>query len=261
MEKRKIDFLIQDTLKREAEQIHAPQGLSCRVRQSVRMQGKEQQNMRRFGKKRAVILAAAMCIFGATAVMGAGKITGWMTGTNVNQPTYTSYEQIGDAKNQLGYEPKVVEAFSEGYRFQKAYISDVNGIDENGNVLGSFEELMIDYKKGADMLSLNISKPLASAAGESSRTPKAEDQCGEVTLNYYSDQYKFVPPDYELTEEDKINQQRDDFYISYGTSEIEYSVFQSVSWTEDGVSYLLMVKDSDLTSGQLFAMAKEVIEN
>ncbi|MBP3889243.1 MAG: hypothetical protein J6F30_16585 [Cellulosilyticum sp.] len=81
-----------------------------------------------------------------------------------------------------------------------------------------------------------------------------------MILSYYLTHYKSVPEGYELTEEDKINLERDDYEMSTGSDEIEYYDVYSVHWDIKDLQYGLLVFDTEMTSEELFEMAQEVID-
>ncbi|MDD3142290.1 MAG: signal peptide protein, partial [Lachnospiraceae bacterium] len=74
------------------------------------------------------------------------------------------------------------------------------------------------------------------------------------------DTYKIVPPDYELTEEDKQNQLREDYFISYGSSEVYTQEASNVVWVQDGVTYDLLGFDVDVSADEMMQMAQEIIQ-
>lgn len=48
--------------------------------------------------------------------------------------------------------------------------------------------------------------------------------------------------------------------FSYGTSEVEVSKVQSVTWKKDGIQYQLMQRDGKLSSDELIDMTAEIID-
>ena len=82
-----------------------------------------------------------------------------------------------------------------------------------------------------------------------------------VTLSYSSQKYKFVPADYQLTEQDKKAQESGEIMFSYGSDAVQDSIVQNVTWTDsEGISYDLMASDSKLQQTDLTAMAKEIVD-
>lgn len=72
--------------------------------------------------------------------------------------------------------------------------------------------------------------------------------------------YKFVPANYEMTEEDKALTEQGNYTLSYGTDKVEIQQNKYVSWEKDGVSYTIMGFDLDLTDEEMLDMAGQMIE-
>ena len=64
---------------------------------------------------------------------------------------------------------------------------------------------------------------------------------------------------YELTEEDKINQQKENYNISVGTDQVEIQRVTHVMWKKNGISYDLFGYDLDLSAEEMLDMAEEVL--
>jgi hypothetical protein len=134
----------------------------------------------------------------------------------------------------------------------------VDGWDEDGNKAYTYKEMLINYKKdGHHSLYLAICRPVEEE--QKTKTPDATRNCGDITLSYDIYTYKFVPADYELTEEDIANEAKDNYYISYGSDEVEITQSAGVTWTKDGISYNLAGMDLDLTGDEMFDMAEEIL--
>jgi hypothetical protein len=163
------------------------------------------------------------------------------------------------AQKKLGYAVDSVETFYNGYTFENMYVSDVDGWDEDGNKAYTYKEMLINYEKdGNHSLYLAICRPVEEE--QKTKTPDATRTCGDITLSYDMYTYKFVPADYELTEEDIANQAKDNYYISYGSDEVEITQSTGVTWTKDGISYNLAGMDLDLTGDEMFDMAEEILD-
>ena len=122
----------------------------------------------------------------------------------------------------------------------------------------TFPELAVNYvKDGVSDISLYVD--MRPEKGEQAKEPDMTDQCGDIALRYDVYTYKFVPVGYELTEEDLANLERDDYEISEGSDEVEYSQITHVTWEKDGVYYDLLGSDTALSGEEMFAMAKELI--
>lgn len=213
-----------------------------------------EQGRKHFSTKKFVIGVAAACLLISGGVF-AGKTAGYISGY---EKAYT-YAELDKAEEKLGFSPDVSETFSNGYSFEEMWVGDTHAVDENQETVYTFPELSVDYARdGVSDISLYVDK--RPEKGEQDKEPNLTDQCGDIALRYDVYTYKFVPVGYELTEEDKANLERDDYEISEGTDEVEYSQVTCVTWEKDGVYYNLLGSDTALTGEEMFAMAKELIE-
>lgn len=76
-----------------------------------------------------------------------------------------------------------------------------------------------------------------------------------------SNTYKAVPPDYELTEEDKENMESDNFQLGYGSQEVEVRQYYATIWVKDGKVYDLGGFDLSISADEMLNMAKEIVES
>lgn len=213
-----------------------------------------EQGRKHFSTKKLVIGVAAACLLLSGGVF-AGKTMGYISGY---EKSYSSYAELDKAEEKLGFSPDVAEAFSNGYSFEEMSVGDTRAVDENQETVYTFPELSVNYvKDGVSDISLYVD--MRPEKGEQDKEPDLTDQCGDIALRYDVYSYKFVPVDYELTEEDQANLERDDYYISVGSDEVEYSQMTHVTWEKDGVYYDLLGSDTALTGEEMFAMAKELI--
>lgn len=93
---------------------------------------------------------------------------------------------------------------------------------------------------------------------ESKQTEKTR-VCGDITLYYDSTTYKFVPADYELTQEDKVNQEKENYCISYGSDQVEIQKAVVVDWMKNGIRYQLIGFDLNVSADEMFDMAEEIM--
>lgn len=213
--------------------------------------------MKKFSMKKLVIGVAAGCLLLSGGVFAAGRVVS-LSSHSYLWDAYKSYGDMDKAQAKLGYPADTVEAFANGYRFDQMFVNDVNGTDEEGNVIYTFKALNISYEKsGEPSVWLNAEKPVEPQIGKGE--PEATRQVEGITLYYDTTTYKFVPPSYELTEEDQANLERDDFTISYGTDEVKVQKSSNVTWEKDGVYYNLSGFDLNLSSDEMFDMAEEII--
>lgn len=248
---------IKNVLALECESITAPRDLKERIDEQIRESQKEAGNMKKLSVKKLVIGVAVGCLLVSGGAFAAGRVV-TLSSHSYLWDAYRSYGDMDKAQAKLGYPTDAVESFSNGYRFDRMSVDDVNGTDADGNVIYTYKDFNISYKKsGEPSVWLDASKPVEPSVR--SGEPEAKRQVNGITLYYDTTTYKFVPPSYELTDEDKANLEKDDFTISYGTSEVQIRLASDVIWEKDGVQYILMGFDLNLGADDMFDMAEEVM--
>ncbi len=254
---RLFDERIKETLEKISEPIDASEALGLRVRHAIDNGTKKENSLmkKHFTLKHAAILSAVLCLATVT-VLASGHIKSYVLHSS-STPTFTSYPTDKELKKELGFTPTIVETFSNGYSFDSAVIGETSALNEDDSVAGTSKFLRCTYADQGENLSLSIARQLPGETADPKATPS--DYNG-ITLSYLSQKYKFVPPDYELTEEDKKAEESGEVVFSYGSDTVENKVVQSVSWTEDELGYTLMAFDSELSQDDFTAMAAEVID-
>lgn len=206
-------------------------------------------------KKRVIVTLAATFVLGTTA-LAAGKVFS-IVGSSSNIPTYTNLPTIQQVKDDFGFSPKLVGKFNNGYTYDKAKTSKNEALDEKGNSLDKSKSLGFIYKKGNDEVNLDMENKML---GEKSKKEVLVDNYKDIELYYESFTTKFLPVDYEMTEQDKKDQASGKYNFSVGTKKIEISQFTFLNWQQDGIYYSFMTTDSDLSQDELVKMAHEVID-
>ena len=120
MDRRKFEALLKETLEEKSMPVSMPQNRKQEMLKNIKAQSekqsdayKEETAMRLGFKKKVVLVAAAMCIFGTIAALAAGKITGYYTGTRVDQPSYKNFAELSAVEADTGFAMKVVEEFDK----------------------------------------------------------------------------------------------------------------------------------------------------
>ena len=249
---------IKEALSSASNQVEASDQLRLRVNHAMKQQTQKEGFLmkKRFSLKSAAILVAVLCLTTVT-VFAATHVSQYMSSSS-SKPTYTSFPTEKELQKDLGFVPKGVEKFSNGYAFQEAVTGNTTPIDADGKKMGDYKFISYTYAFDKDKkINLTVNKQIP---GETSNPKAAKTDYNGITLSYSSQKYEFVPPDYKLTEEDKKAQESGEIEFSYGSNAVEKSVIQFVVWTDNGISYDLMAKDSDLKQADLTAMAKEIVD-
>lgn len=252
--KKKIwDKRIQDALKREAQTVGTEPMEKERIRRAVLRNCKEEKPMKKNWRK-VVCAVAVMCALCAGGVFAGGKITTLVGGSSPVNDVLV-YDQMPKEMKKLGYEAKMTETFSNGYTFKNAQVMTVNGMDDDGNTVATYPELMAHYEKaGEARLSYTVCKPLENAyEGE-------KMDLDGLNAYYKVDHYRFVPVGYEISEEEKALMDSGELYMSYGSEKVEDKTVKSFSWEENGIRYSFMIMDeTSMEAADFMQMAREVI--
>lgn len=206
-------------------------------------------------KRVIIIVAVAVMLLGTTA-FAAGKVTSIISSTS-KIPTYRSLPDTEQVNADFGFCPKLLEQFNNGYIFDAGYTTKTSDMDENGNTLSKGKELALEYKKGNDTVNMiTASKPLSEEEYSTSSKLKFQG----ITLYESSYSIKFVPVNYEMTEQDQQDEADGRYVFSYGTDEVQVHNYQFINWQQEGISYSLFVCDSNLTAEDLLSMAYQLID-
>lgn len=248
---------IKNVLALECDGLTASRDLKERIDREILESQKEAGNMKKLSVKKLVIGVAVGCLLVSGGAFAAGRVVSLSSHSYLTD-AYRSYDDLGKAQTKLGYPADTVGEFSNGYRFDRMMVDDVNGTDGDGNVIYTYKDLNISYKKGGEpAVWLSACKPVEPQVRKGA--PEATRDVEGITLYYDTTTYKFVPPSYELTEEDEKNLEKDNFTISYGTSEVEVQLCSNVTWEKDGVFYNLSGFDLNLSADEMFDMAEEIM--
>ena len=215
------------------------------------------------GKKIGLLMAAALAVGGITAIAGSG-IASLSSSTYLNEAFETATKTAIEAEKSLGSTPDYVEAFNNGYSFERGFVTFVDMADEDGVNMGAYPEAIFDYAGEGQPVSLNVSAvpEILSAQWEAQGIDSKKDvyEYNGTDLYTAEERYIFLPPDGQPTKEESELEAEGELFISYGTDEREEKLFKSVAWKKEGLSYLLSTYDEDLDIDELLEMAREVIE-
>lgn len=247
---------IKDVLTLECDGLTASQDLKDRIDEEI-LTSQEAKSMKHLSAKKLIIGVAVGCLlisggaFAAGHAVSVSSHSDWRDGCN-------SYSGMEEQEKKLGYKVDSVEQFANGYTFAKAVVGESEGKDQDKNKVYTNKFMSIEYARDAEpTVSLYIEKPAGSYAR--SKPAEATKVCGDVTLHFDSATYKFVPPDYELTAEDKTNQEKDNYFISYGSDKVEIQKGYHLEWQKDGIRYEIIGFDLNLTADEMFDMAEEIV--
>lgn len=252
---------IEAILKYETEDIEVPSDLFNRIRKNIYEE--EQKIMSngniKFGRKKRNALVAGLCVLvGSITVIAGGLSDSWSGHSYVRYTTFPTQEEI---QKDNGFTPKYVESLPGGFKFMEASVGESELTDEKGNKVGESKDIDFSYiREGEEQCNLFLSTSLVDEAHISNEERETDLNYQGIDLYYDNQTYKFVPEDYMLTEEDNKGIAKGELEVSYGTDEVSLEQIQSISWYEDGISYLIMGNDYNFEASELVEMAKTVID-
>lgn len=205
--------------------------------------------------KKLIVTAAVLCVLGSMTAFAIGKITGVRAGSSLIDEVHT-YEQAKELQKEYGPKINFPEKFSNGYEFKSAVPVHFETQDKDGNTVGSGTHLSVTYEKSG-MEDITFSEDVDMDNESSPTEIKVCEDSSE--LRFYKTINKFVPENYELTDEDKKSQKEGHFNLAYGSDEIEVMTSYMVEWNIGGQKYSLFKFGDELSMDELFEMAEEMM--
>lgn len=220
----------------------------------------EQPGRIRLKKRRTVkiiIIAAAVAVALSSAALASSGILGRRSSHSWSFPTYTSVPSAKKLQKDVGISPKILESFSNGYKFKNATIGHETDEDTDGNVMEKYKSIYCKYTKDNNEFGINID---AAKAGLAMNSVEPAETYDGVDIKYFSYTNKFVPGDYQLTEQDRADKESGKYVFSYGTEDIEIHEVQITAWVHNGLNHVICAMDSELAEDDLLQAAKEFID-
>ncbi len=221
---------------------------SAQMLENIRKEAEERRKetgFMKFGMKK-IVAVAAVCVMSVTAY-AATQLAGVSVGTTNN---ITAYEDVAKAEKKLDMDAKYVECFDNGFTFDRAGTGQEQGKDEEGNSIGNaYNVLAISYKNEEGQI-LHFSVQDGNSFVDAGQ---------EALTGYTVTANKFVPPDYELTEEDKEMQEAGELNIAFGSEKVELMTYESYYWQDGGLYYSLGAFDCDFGEASMRDMAAQIM--
>ncbi len=262
-EARISDDLLKQVMCEKAGTIEAAPEDKCRINRRIDMILQRKTGEKKLKQGKVIKYAAAIaavCIIVPGTVFAAGKVVSYNSSESRTGED-TSFEDMSSLQKKLGYEFKCVENFSNGYFFKSMNTAKVEKKDADADRVGTYMEWDGTYvRENAPDVNIYISKVQAEE-DENTQAPQETRQLDGICISYAKDHYKFVPENYKLTQEDLANEKKAHYFISEGTDSVEENEVSSVSWQEEGITYLISVYDTEMSPDDMISMAKEIIES
>lgn len=260
MRKDRADERITRWFLEEADQIPVPTDLKTKIDRQLD-NAERSKYMKKFSAKKVVLAVAAVALIGSVTAAAVGRLASSASHSYLNEQV-KDYSALAEVEAKVGFEFPSVEEFSNGFRFASAIPVDSSDYDEDGNVLSSYKGVDLTYTDGTQDVTAYI-YPSRTYEGETAGapgvTPVWEGEKGGISLTVTRTVHKFVPADYEMTEEDIQAEQEGSLVFAYGSSEVEETVSYNCRFDKDGLSYELLGFDLTMEPEQLAEMAAELV--
>jgi len=205
-------------------------------------------------KKIGFIALAATMILGVTAFAASGIISSWFSSSS-SIPNYNTLPTATQSINDVGYAPILIEKFDNGYTFDSGHIVENVFEDDNNTSVENFKSFYFQYTKNRDVVTLSQAKYNSEVSQDG--TLVSSKNGNDIYFSAYTN--KIVPPNYKLTEEDKIAEQNGELVFSYGLDNVSISEVMAVSWTIEDMYFQLLQIDGNLSADDLVEMANYII--
>ncbi len=209
-------------------------------------------------RKIGIAVAACLMLFSVTA-MAAGKVASIISWNRIDTRT-DNFEDLEKIEEKAGMDITAAKSFSNGYSFDHMVVEEMKTQDEDGNDLNQYKGISMEYlKDGMPEIFVNMD-PAEVYGDDVEYRATAVKEVNGVTLRYNYDEYLGLPVGEKATDEEIQREETDEhFFISSGTDVRETYYVSSVGFEMDGISYILMGFDLDMTADELFEMAEEII--
>lgn len=213
-------------------------------------------------RKLGVAVAACLTLFSVTA-FAAGKATGIVSDIYFGGKS-SNFEDLGKLEEEAGIDVAAVGLFTNGYSVEEMEVDQSSTTDDEGNKLSTYKGIRIDYvRDGSPELYLSMFPEALYGENheeyDSARATETREYDG-ITVHYNYDEYLSLPEDEEPTDSEREREETDDhFFISIGSDTRQTDYVSGVNFEIDGVSYVLIGFNLDMSPDELFEMAKEII--
>lgn len=257
---KKSENIISNALKFHADTIEASPVMKEKIDQAILEQNtvfkKERSTSMKWNFKKVAVAALGVCLLTGGVCYAGSKVAYYGSTGNVND-YQTSFSAISSLEEEAGINVSAVETFANGYTFDSATTNNTTAYSEEEQELYEFQEIVIRYTNG-DLPRISVYAEDAVYCDEET-IPDMVRECDGIEIRYASYVNKFVPADYELTDEDKANMENPNFNLAYGASEVEIMQGMFVNWVKDGVHYNMLGFDLSLSAEEMLDMAEEMI--
>ncbi|MBQ9707932.1 MAG: hypothetical protein IJV66_01955, partial [Firmicutes bacterium] len=212
---------------------------------------------KRFTKRRVAVLSAVCCLLIASASYAANGMISYI-GSSPSQPQCIDFDDLAKVTDKLGYDVNVPDELSGGYEFASATLGDFRA-EQDGSVLTKGKELSVEYaSESGDKVNLSI---IPKAPSDESASSGDVKNVAGVNVEYTEESAKYVPQDYEKTDEDRAKESAGNFTVNYwGEDYVLETEYMFTTFEMGDARYQVWTENKgNVSKSELLDMAKDVI--
>ena len=207
----------------------------------------------------ALIAAVISVLFITSAYAISGVVRGTVTHLMKDTGTYETLDELPRAEKIAGYPITAPARFTNGYEFKTLNVAGEAAYGDDNEILKEYYTVHVEYERdGTQDLLLSLAPVLALPTEREQPEANETKMIDGVEVRFSRDHFKFVPPDYEKTEEDLKAEEAGHYYVSFGADEITECDYTFALFTLGDVEYTLFDRggrDADF----LYEMASDIL--
>ncbi|MDD3570346.1 MAG: hypothetical protein PHY44_04525 [Lachnospiraceae bacterium] len=256
----KLDNELKQAVFHKAKEISPSENMFAEINDKIGSINKEEYNMKlNIAKKsRGLLIACAVLALTTGACFAATKIVGYSGCLDSKFETFPTESQM---KKEVGFVPKYVDKFENGYAFKEAFVGEYEGKDTEDNTVVMLKSAEFTYLKDDAQVYLNTEEKPKGVEFENDLKDGEQITVSGGQLVYYCDYLnKMKPGDYVMTEQDKIDEANGTYIFSFGENLDCVKHIQILGWEENSISYTLECYDDSLSKDDMLKMVEEIIK-
>ena len=208
-----------------------------------------------------LIAAVISILFITSAYAISGIVRGTVTHLMKDTGTFDTLDALPRAEKIAGYPITAPARFSNGYEFKTLNVGGEAAYGDDNEILKEYYTVYIEYERDEKQdLSLTLSPVLELPTERKGQEPNETKEIDGIEVRFSRDHFKFVPPDYEKTEEDLAAEETGHYYVSFGSDEIMEYDYSFALFTLGNVEYTLFDQSGRNDTAELCELAAEVIK-
>ena len=232
----------------------------------IDLEAKMKENRKRMIPGKKLVACAAVAVMtmglGITAAASSGL---FFTKSNGTVSDEVEYKDLSKLEQEVGFDVRSVESFSNGYKFNAAGKSASEIYSEDGDVVGTYDELNLVYEnaEGKDVY-LNAFPADKELAGDEETVHAGETEINGIKVAYDETAIK-VSSDGSADGETYVEvvETEDGKLVTTqagGDENVKINEMSDICWIQDGIRYQLTSVDGVMSFEEMQEMAKEIIE-